>query len=272
MANTESNPLKQIVLLYDGAIKFLNLTADDIEKKDFIAKAEHSNRALDIIGYLQSILDFNKGGEVAASLDNLYRSITVLILRASAELDAGLMRRAAGLLAPVRDAWETNSRQIPGSFENAPPAFKKKMIEQEITKNSDSLIDLLTAQCADLEKLLGLAREETLAAEQGNFLGILDIVSEREQIGHRLETFQQQIAELRSSLGETAESVRRSKIAAQMVMMADQTLAQDHRTKLLLTAARENSRDDLQDLGKVSRGTIAYLRSETKGLTFDRNL
>ena len=36
---------------------------------------------------------------------------------------------------------------------------------QEITKNSDSLIELLTAQCADLEKLLTLAREETLAAE-----------------------------------------------------------------------------------------------------------
>lgn len=109
IANTESNPLKQIVMLYDGAIKFLNLTAADIEKSDFVAKAEHSQRALDIINYLQSILDFEKGGSVAQSLDNLYRSITVLVLRASAELDVSLMRRAADLLAPVRDAWETNA-------------------------------------------------------------------------------------------------------------------------------------------------------------------
>ncbi len=110
IANTETNPLKQIVMLYDGAIKFLHLTADDIENKDYIAKAEHSNRALDIINYLQSILDFEKGGESALILDNLYRSITVLMLRASAELDAGLMRKAADLLAPVRDAWEINAQ------------------------------------------------------------------------------------------------------------------------------------------------------------------
>jgi flagellar protein FliS len=112
IANSESNPLKQIVMLYDGAIKFLNQTAADIEVQDFIAKAEHSNRALDIINYLHSILDFDKGGSVAESLDKFYRSLMVLILRASAELDPALMRRAADLLVPVRDAWETNARNM----------------------------------------------------------------------------------------------------------------------------------------------------------------
>lgn len=112
IANMESNPIKQVVMLYDGAIKFLNLTADDIEASDFVAKAEHSNRALDIISYLQGILDFERGGSVAESLDKLYRSVTVLILRASGELDAKLMRRAAELLAPVRDAWEINAQKL----------------------------------------------------------------------------------------------------------------------------------------------------------------
>lgn len=110
IANTESDPLKQIVMLYDGAIKFLNMTAVDIDNKDIAAKAENSTRALDIINYLQSILDFEKGGDVAHALDNLYGRITVLILRASAELDAALMRRAAELLQPVRNAWETNAQ------------------------------------------------------------------------------------------------------------------------------------------------------------------
>jgi flagellar protein FliS len=97
-------------MLYDGAIKFLNLTADDIEAGDLAAKGEHSNRALDIISYLQSILDFEKGEAVAVSLDNLYRSVINLILRASAALDAALMRKAADFLVPVRDAWEINAR------------------------------------------------------------------------------------------------------------------------------------------------------------------
>ena len=115
IANVESNPLMQIVMLYDGAIKFLNLTAADIEANNLVEKAEHSNRALDIINYLQTILDFERGGDSAVILDKLYRSITVLILRGSDELNAGLIRRAAELLAPVRDSWETNARNNPPS-------------------------------------------------------------------------------------------------------------------------------------------------------------
>ena len=109
IANTESDPIKQIVMLYDGAIKFLNLSADDIEASDFAAKGEHSNRAFDIINYLQGILDFEKGGEVAQSLDKLYSCVTLMALRASASCDASMMRRAGSLLLPVRDAWETNA-------------------------------------------------------------------------------------------------------------------------------------------------------------------
>jgi flagellar protein FliS len=107
VANTETNPLQQIVMLYEGAIKFLNLAAADIEAGDIAAKAEHSNRALDIIGYLQSILDFERGGDVAPALDALYSITSLTILRASAALDAAGMRRAASLLMPVRNSWAT---------------------------------------------------------------------------------------------------------------------------------------------------------------------
>src|SRR5260221_5899306 len=109
IANSETDPIKQIVMLYDGAIKFLNLTAADIEANDLVAKAEHSTRALDIISYLQNTLNFERGGTVAVNLDNLYRSVSVLVLRASADLNADLMRRAAATLMPVREAWQVNS-------------------------------------------------------------------------------------------------------------------------------------------------------------------
>jgi flagellar protein FliS len=124
IANVETDPIRQIVMLYDGAMKFLNRTADDIEAGDFVAKGEHSTRALDILNYLQSILDFEKGGSVAESLDNFYRSVNTMVLRASAHLDAASMRKAASILAPVRDAWETNAKQsdIPASYPTSSPA------------------------------------------------------------------------------------------------------------------------------------------------------
>lgn len=109
VANTETNPVQQIVMLYDGAIKFLRLAATDIENGDYHAKGEHSNRALDILIYLRSILDFEKGAEAARVLDTLYGSTISMTLRASADLDAAAMRTAADLLVPVRDAWAANA-------------------------------------------------------------------------------------------------------------------------------------------------------------------
>lgn len=112
VANTESNPIQQIVMLYDGAIKFLRLAAADIEAGDITAKAEHINRVLDIVIYLQSILDFEHGGEVAPALDTLYLNVMAMALRASATLDAEAMRQAAEMLAPVRDAWAVNAEHL----------------------------------------------------------------------------------------------------------------------------------------------------------------
>ncbi len=121
IANTETDPIKQVVMLYDGAIKFLKQTADDIKINDLAAKAEHSGRALEIILYMQSILDFKRGGEVAQTLDRLYLSVTRMILRASADLDAGLMLRAAEMLVPVRDAWAVNAQKTSENVELMPP-------------------------------------------------------------------------------------------------------------------------------------------------------
>src|SRR4051812_42144689 len=110
VANAEADPIQQLVMLYEGAIKFLRLATTSIASRDIAAKTEQTDRALQIIIYLQSILDFEVGGEVAVSLNMLYTSLTQMIMGASAKLDAAEMQRAADLLVPVRDAWATNAR------------------------------------------------------------------------------------------------------------------------------------------------------------------
>lgn len=126
VANAESDPVQQIVMLYDGAIRFLRLAAASIEANDLRAKAEQTDRALQIINYLQSVLDFERGGEVAVTLNTLYTSVTLMVLKASAELDASKMRHAAELLEPVRGAWATVAgdarAQAAGPAAARPPA------------------------------------------------------------------------------------------------------------------------------------------------------
>lgn len=138
---------------------------------------------------------------------------------------------------------------------------------KEIIKKSDSLIDLLTAQCGDLEKLLTLAREETLAVQNGNFDDVLNIVSERAAISHRLETFQQQLSELRDHLGAASAAT----LTARIVEVANLTLIQDRQTKILLTTAREKFTGEITNLERSQRGTNAYLREETRGLAYDQS-
>lgn len=146
------------------------------------------------------------------------------------------------------------------------------MPDAETIKNhSDSLIGLLTDQCADLENLLALAREETAAAERGDFEEIFRIVTERERVSRRMETFQRQIGELRSFLGAGEASRKQNEIAARIIETANLTLAQDGKTRLLLTAARENASLELQKTEKSFRGASAYLPDARKGLAYNES-
>lgn len=142
---------------------------------------------------------------------------------------------------------------------------------RKIFEKSDSLIGLLTAQCADLENLLALARQETVAAEHGDFEEILRIVTERGEISRRLETFQQQIGNLRGFLESNDNDRQQTEIVNKVIEVANLTLLQDNKTKLLLTAARENAATELQNSEKVFRGTSAYLPDMRKGLAYNQN-
>lgn len=122
VANGETNTLLQIVLLYDGAIKFLNLAATDIDNGDITSRAIHANRAIDIVGYLQSILDFERGGEVAPALDALYSGVMMNVLQASIAQDADIMKKAANLLVPVRESWAVNAAATTSASNSLSPS------------------------------------------------------------------------------------------------------------------------------------------------------
>lgn len=139
-----------------------------------------------------------------------------------------------------------------------------------LIESSDTLVELLTAQCSDLEKLLSLAKEETVAAEKGKFTRIWDIVSERNILGKRLETYHQQIAELRTAIESQGEKVGNYDVTDRVVELANLTLIQDQQTRKLLTESRELTSTEMINLEKSNTGTKVYLRQPTRGLSYDR--
>ncbi|HWQ31387.1 MAG TPA: hypothetical protein VNQ79_00775 [Blastocatellia bacterium] len=128
-----------------------------------------------------------------------------------------------------------------------------------VEAQADSLLDLLIAQCADLEALLQLARREAEVAGQGNFEELLRVVSERATLGERLEICHRQITELRERLGETAENAGQNEMAARAAMLAGGILRQDEETRPLLMAARDRISAAAREAERKRRGLSAYL-------------
>jgi len=99
------NKLQLVVMLYDGAIRFLGEARTAILNKNVRAKAVALDRALAIIGELQSTLQLEEGGDVAASLNSLYNHMNESLLLASAKMDAKPVDHVIRLLKTLNSAW-----------------------------------------------------------------------------------------------------------------------------------------------------------------------
>ena len=110
------------------------------------------------------------------------------------------------------------------------------------------------------------------AAELRDFSKIWEIVTERASIGRRLESYHQQISELRSRLEAEGENPTKYDITGRVIELANLTLVQDQHTRTLLNQSREETLSTLRDLGTAKAGMNAYLAEKTKGLAYSRNL
>jgi flagellar protein FliS len=100
-----SNELKLVVMLYEGAIRFLTQARTSIQNKSLIGKATGIDRALAVLGELQSTLRLEEGGEIAGSLNRLYTYMTGRIIEASTRLDTRPLDEVIKLLRILCSAW-----------------------------------------------------------------------------------------------------------------------------------------------------------------------
>jgi flagellar protein FliS len=98
-------PLELVTMLYDGALRFLASARDAIARNDIPARRDALNRALAIIAELQSTLNMEGGGEVAAELDRLYEYATLRLLDAAMRNDAAPVDEVRRIFEILRDGW-----------------------------------------------------------------------------------------------------------------------------------------------------------------------
>ncbi len=96
-----------IVMLYEGAIKFLKLAIQEIEAGNWAAKGQYLNRAQDIIAELNAVLDMEAGGEIARNLRRLYLFMNRRLAQANTRKDPQMIREVITLMEELRQSWKT---------------------------------------------------------------------------------------------------------------------------------------------------------------------
>jgi flagellar protein FliS len=108
-AVTTQSKGRLIVLLYDGAIKFMKLAIKELEANNYEAKGRYINKTLDIINELNAILDMNSGGEMASNLRRLYFFMTRRLSEANIKRDPQMIQDVIKLMEELNQSWKAIS-------------------------------------------------------------------------------------------------------------------------------------------------------------------
>lgn len=95
-----------IVMLYDGAVKFLKLAVKEIDEKDPEAKGKYIVKAQNIINELNTVLDLDAGGEIAANLRRLYLFMNQRLSEANLKQDPQKIKEVITLLEELNQSWK----------------------------------------------------------------------------------------------------------------------------------------------------------------------
>ena len=98
-------PLELVVMLYDGALRFLAEARGAMERKDVPTRRTALGRALAIVSELQSTLNMDAGGEISVELDRLYSFVTMRLTDASSTQDVRPLDDAVRVLSTLREGW-----------------------------------------------------------------------------------------------------------------------------------------------------------------------
>lgn len=100
-----ASPERIMIMLYDGAIRFLRQARQAMEQGERVEKLEKVSRAVAIITELSNTLDFEKGGEVAENLDGLYWFMIRELTRGNTRNDGNPIDVSENILLELREGW-----------------------------------------------------------------------------------------------------------------------------------------------------------------------
>lgn len=107
---TTANPMRLVLMCYDGAIKSLKLARERYLAKDYEGKAKALKKTLDIINEINVSLDLERGGDIARNLRSLYLYMTQRLTEADLKRDIGAFDEVMRMMEELESAWKEVAR------------------------------------------------------------------------------------------------------------------------------------------------------------------
>ncbi|MDH5750899.1 MAG: flagellar export chaperone FliS [Deltaproteobacteria bacterium] len=98
---------KLIIMLYDGAIRFLNNAITRMEEGDAYKAHRNLVKGKSIIAELLASLNLENGGEIATNLQRLYTYMFNELIDANLEKDTSRIGKVVELLKDLREGWNS---------------------------------------------------------------------------------------------------------------------------------------------------------------------
>ncbi|GLR63036.1 flagellar export chaperone FliS [Marinospirillum insulare] len=114
----DASPHRLIQILMEVLLGRLAATKGAIEREDALAKTQMSTRALAIITELRTSLDFEKGKEVAITLNSLYDYMGRRLMQAVSADDPAMVEEVVNLMKPVKEGWDAIKDEADKTFQN----------------------------------------------------------------------------------------------------------------------------------------------------------
>jgi flagellar protein FliS len=104
-----TDALKLVVMLYEGAINFLEQAKLRLANNQVADKGILINKVMAIVSELQGSLNMDTGGEIAVRLDGLYTYIINRLFEANLNNNSDILTEVIKHLRSLKDAWKTIS-------------------------------------------------------------------------------------------------------------------------------------------------------------------
>lgn len=110
-----ANNVQLIQMLFDGLLESMVAARGHIQHNSIQDKSKAIARASRIVLGLQGALDFERGGDLANNLNELYSYVTRRLFHVNAHNDLEALDEVYGLMREIRDAWEGVPTLVPVS-------------------------------------------------------------------------------------------------------------------------------------------------------------